>query len=198
MLITPKTEGIIEKTRKKKDRKNYTKDSENTHGVTEIGIELLDDEAEAPRDLVKHGVTEGPVRLRRNLLLRVLHRHLQLQQRVHVVRVPQHRPQTPHYLFNLKNHQSNPDLRPKKLKNINQSTENWNRSFVPVADREGGAREGWWWWWWKERERERNGGGRGGGEPVRWFLEEVWGVCIYCECIGWLKYLYIFFGDGGN
>ena len=48
------------------------------YGVAEIGTELLDDEGEAAGDLVEHGVAEGPVRLRRDLLLGVPGRHFQL------------------------------------------------------------------------------------------------------------------------
>jgi len=45
---------------------------------------------------VEHGVTEGPVRLRRDLLLGVSGGHFELQQRVKVIWMLQNRFQSPH------------------------------------------------------------------------------------------------------
>lgn len=61
-----------------------------------MGVELLNDECETARDLEEHCVTEGPVWLLWDLLLRMPRRHFQLQKRVHVIRVPRDRSQTPH------------------------------------------------------------------------------------------------------
>lgn len=47
---------------------------------------------------MEHGVAEAPVGLRRDLLLGVPSRHLQLQQRVEIIRVLQDHPQAPHFL----------------------------------------------------------------------------------------------------
>ena len=67
-----------------------------TDGVTEVSVELLNDEGETARNLMKHCVAEGPVWLWRDLLLGVPQRHPQLHQRIQVIRVLHNRPQTPH------------------------------------------------------------------------------------------------------
>lgn len=68
----------------------------DTYGVSKISIELLNNKSKAPRNLMKQWVTESPVRLSRNLLLGVPDRHLQFQQRVYIIRMPQHGSQAPH------------------------------------------------------------------------------------------------------
>lgn len=49
------------------------------YGVAKLGGELLNNESEAARDLVEHGVAESPVWLLGNLLLSMPGRHFQLQ-----------------------------------------------------------------------------------------------------------------------
>lgn len=81
---------------KKKKKKNARIWKCGAYSVAKLGTELLNNHGEAARDLVEHGVAEGPVWLRRDLPLGVPRRHLQLQQRVKVIWVPQNRTQTPH------------------------------------------------------------------------------------------------------
>lgn len=54
------------------------KERKNPYGVSELGAELLNDKSEAARDLLEHGIGEGPVLLRRDLLREPRRSHLQL------------------------------------------------------------------------------------------------------------------------
>lgn len=65
----------------------------NPYSVAEVGAELLNDKSEAARDLLEHGVGEGPVLLRRDLLRDSRRRHLQLHHRVDLLRVLHYGPQ---------------------------------------------------------------------------------------------------------
>ena len=70
-----------------------------TYSVTKLRAELLNNETEASGNLMKHGVTERPVRLRRDLFLGVLGRIFKLQQRIKIIRMLQNRPQASHTWF---------------------------------------------------------------------------------------------------
>lgn len=61
------------------------------YGVAEFGAELLDDEGEGAGNLVEHGVGESPMGLGRDLPLSHVNRQLQLQERVHLLRVRKNR-----------------------------------------------------------------------------------------------------------
>lgn len=89
------SQNLIEKP---PDRTNR---GEERYRIAEFGAELLDDEGEASRDLLKHRVGESPVRLCRDLLAQLRRRDLQLHQSVQLLWMFQHRPHHPHFSLSL-------------------------------------------------------------------------------------------------
>lgn len=68
-----------------------------TYSIPKLGLKLLNNESKTSRDLMQHAVTESPMRLWWDLLLRMPSCHFQFQKRVKVIWVFQNRPQNPHF-----------------------------------------------------------------------------------------------------
>lgn len=51
---------------------------------------------------MQHGIAKSPMRLRRDLLLRMSSSHFQFQKRIKVIRMTQNRPQTPHFKLSIR------------------------------------------------------------------------------------------------